>query len=163
MLKAGPAGTFIVQDRSRTNRPITVARIECGAVTRLWTQAIKWADLGAKPKPNNTKVRPNVEAWPNRTEPKASAEYSADVRPKPNFGASLKTRMQLQQLLLTACFNNKLIHENTVCDISRKCLDVGNRVLHGSGSSIIPQDPDYIFFKFRGNGSMFGGNPAVAG
>jgi len=46
-------------------------------------------DLSAKPKPNNTEVRPNVESWPNQTELKPSAEYSADVPSKPNFGAPL--------------------------------------------------------------------------
>jgi len=39
--------TFIVQDRSRMNRPITVARIECGAVTTVcqrWLLFVKLTD-----------------------------------------------------------------------------------------------------------------------
>jgi len=31
----------------------------------------------------------NVEAWLSQTEPKSSAEYSADVQRQPNFGAPL--------------------------------------------------------------------------
>jgi len=48
-------------------------------------------------------------AEPNRTEPKPSAEYSADVRPKPNFGASLLLSKCIPVLLygLEACPLNK--------------------------------------------------------
>jgi len=47
---------------------------------------------GRRTAPNNARVKPNVETWPNRNEP-LSAEYSIDVRRKQYTFASIESAM----------------------------------------------------------------------
>jgi len=74
---------------------------------------------------SSAEVRPNVEAWPNRTEPKLSAKYSADVRPKPNFGASLPASCQFltdrEDLLTVCCEAGVVLNDKEVTEHIRRC------------------------------------------